>query len=102
MVEAYTSDVPVTDFVTKSKIRLVTSSSLTIGLDDLGNEAVYAPLDTVGDFLRVNTGDNYVKITTTGENDFELNLSGTVTSNVTAGYTGTHRRIMYEVGSGTV
>ena len=101
MVEAYTSDVPVTDFVTKSKIRIVTSTNLTVELEDLGNEAVYAPLDTVGDFLRVNNGSSYVKITTTGDDDFELNLSGSVTSNVSAGQTGTHARIMYEVGSGT-
>ena len=80
------SDVPVTDFVTKSKIRMVTTNNIEVTLESLGNEAIYTPLDTLGDSIKV-TGDNskYVKITSTGENDFELDLSGSVTSNVTAG-----------------
>jgi hypothetical protein len=56
------------------------------------NDAIYSPLESVGSFMKVTDGSSYVKITNTGSSgdDFELDLSGTVTSNVTAGTSGVH------------
>jgi hypothetical protein len=86
------SALPASDVITKRNILFAQSDNFETTLNELANDALYAPLESVGSFMKVRNGSGYVKITNTGSSgdDFELDLSGSVTSNVTAGTSGVH------------